>query len=248
MSKVGLQDDRLSWKAKGLLAYMLSMPDNWTFYNEELMKHSPDGSSTFKAAMNELKQYGYVVRQKVKDEKGKFVGWETVVYEEPVENDTRKVENRPSENRPSENRPSENRPSENRPSEIDPLLNNKELNNKELSNKELSNKENNVVVAVVNAHRFYQENFGVESPFIGECIDRWIDDIGEELVIEAMKRALKQNKSCVYAEGILKDWARHNLSNLTDVEAYENQRRNKRRGTVKKGVSQDVLDQYGNLF
>ncbi|WP_432199261.1 DNA-binding protein [Anoxybacillus gonensis] len=133
MSKVGLHDDRLSWKAKGLLAYMLSMPNDWTFYNDELMKHSPDGSSTFKAAMNELKEYGYVVRRKMKDKKGKFIGWETVVYEQPIEDECRKVENRPSENRPSENRPSENRPSKN-----DPLLNNKELNNNLLSNKEIN--------------------------------------------------------------------------------------------------------------
>ncbi|AXM89363.1 DnaD domain protein [Anoxybacillus ayderensis G10] len=213
MSKVGLHDDRLSWKAKGLLAYMLSMPDNWIFYNEELMKHSPDGSSTFKAAMNELKEYGYVVRQKVKDEKGKFIGWETIVYEQPVEDECRKIENRPSENRPSENRPSK----------IDPLLNNKELNNNLLSNKE-----NNVVAVVRNAHQFYQDNFGVENPFIAECIDQWIDDMGEELVIEAMKRALKQNKPWNYAEGILKDWDRHNLRTLADVEAYEKEFHRKR--------------------
>jgi DnaD/phage-associated family protein len=162
------------------------------------------------------------------------------VYEQPIEDECRKVENRPSENRPSENRPSENRPSK-----IDPLLNNKELNNNLLSNKE------KLEVVVVNAHRFYQENFGVESPFIAECIEQWICDIGEELVIEAMKRALKQNKSWSYAEGILKDWAKHNLHTLADVEAYERefQRKAKRQGTVKKkGVSEDVLAKYGHLF
>ncbi len=116
---------------------------------------------------------------------------------------------------------------------------------------EKEEEKNNVVVAVVNAHRFYQENFGVENPFIAECIDQWIDDIGEELVIEAMKRALKQNKSWGYAEGILKDWARRNLRTLADVEAYERefQRKTKRQGTVKKkGVSEDVLAKYGHLF
>ena len=135
MSKVGLHDGRLSWKAKGLLAYMLSMPDDWTFYNEELMKHSPDGSSTFKAAMKELQEYGYVVRRKKQDERGRFAGWETIVYEHPIENeeDHRQVENRQSENRQSENRQSENRQSENAP-----LLNNKELNNNLLSNKEIN--------------------------------------------------------------------------------------------------------------
>ncbi|WP_412674717.1 DnaD domain-containing protein [Anoxybacillus ayderensis] len=109
-----------------------------------------------------------------------------------------------------------------------PLLNNKELNNKELNNNLLSNKENNVVAVVENAHQFYQDNFGVENPFIAECIDQWIDDIGEELVVEAMKRALKQNKPWNYAEGILKDWARHNLCTLADVEAYEKEFHRKR--------------------
>ncbi|MGR5875594.1 hypothetical protein ACT7DH_27750 [Bacillus pacificus] len=26
-----LRDEKLSWRAKGLLAYMLSLPDDWTF-------------------------------------------------------------------------------------------------------------------------------------------------------------------------------------------------------------------------
>ena len=209
MSKVGLHDDRLSWKAKGLLAYMLSMPNDWTFYNDELMKHSPDGSSTFKAAMNELKEYGYVVRRKMKDEKGKFIGWETVVYEQPIEDECRKVENRPSENRPSKN---------------DPLLNNKELNNDLLSNKE------NLEVVVVNAHRFYQENFGPMSPFIAECITKWVEDTSDEIVIEAMKRALKQQKKWNYAEGILQDWVQNNLRTIEDIEAYEREFHRKREG------------------
>ena len=227
MSKVGLHDDRLSWKAKGLLAYMLSMPNDWKFYDDELEKHAKDGKDALKSAIKELKQYGYMRRERRHNEQGKFE-WETVVYEEPYTE-----------------KPSMEKPSMEKPSMENPQL----LNNKELNNNLLSNKENNVVV--VNAHRFYQENFGVESPFIGECIDRWIDDIGEELVIEAMKRALKQNKSWSYAEGILKDWARHNLRTLNDVEAYERefQRKAKRQGTVKKkGVSEDVLAKYGHLF
>jgi len=27
-----LRDTKISWKAKGIMAYMLSKPDDWTFY------------------------------------------------------------------------------------------------------------------------------------------------------------------------------------------------------------------------
>ena len=82
MSKVGLHDDRLSWKAKGLLAYMLSMPNDWKFYDDELEKHAKDGKDALKSAIKELKQYGYMRRERRHNEQGKFE-WETVVYEEP---------------------------------------------------------------------------------------------------------------------------------------------------------------------
>jgi hypothetical protein len=83
MNRTVLNDDRLSWKAKGLHAYMLSMPDDWVFYNEELAKHSTDGLSIIKSSIKELKQYGYLVRKPTKDEKGKILSWETHVYECP---------------------------------------------------------------------------------------------------------------------------------------------------------------------
>jgi DnaD/phage-associated family protein len=68
---------------------------------------------------------------------------------------------------------------------------------------------------------FYQQNFGMINPFMSESIGLWIDDIGEELVIEGMKRALKQQKSWKYCEGILKDWHKHNVRTINDMNAYE---------------------------
>lgn len=98
MNKTVLYDDQLSWKAKGLHAYMLSMPDDWTFYNEELVKHSKDGMTTLRSALKELKDLGYLARRPIKNEKGKITEWETLVYENPqVENP--QVENLQVENR-----------------------------------------------------------------------------------------------------------------------------------------------------
>ncbi|OPX04933.1 DnaD domain-containing protein [Geobacillus sp. LEMMY01] len=205
MNKTALHDPRLSWKAKGLHAYMLSMPDDWKFYDDELEKHAKDGKDALKSAIKELKQYGYMRRERRKNEQGKFE-WETIVYEEPYTE-------KPSMEKPSMEKPSMENPQ---------LLNNKELNNDLLSNKE------NLKVVVVNAHRFYQENFGVESPFVSECIDQWIDDVGDEIVIEAMKRALKQQKKWNYAEGILREWVQNNLRTIEDIEAYEREFHRKR--------------------
>ncbi|TKI88055.1 DNA-binding protein, partial [Bacillus wiedmannii] len=34
INNTGLKDKRLSWKAKGILAYILTLPDDWVFYRE----------------------------------------------------------------------------------------------------------------------------------------------------------------------------------------------------------------------
>jgi DnaD/phage-associated family protein len=95
-----------------------------------------------------------------------------------------------------------------------------------------------------NVYHFYQENFGVLNPFISEKLTMWVDDVGIELVIESMKRALANQKKFNYAEGILKRWQNENIKTLADVQALDNQFNNK--GSVQNGVVQK--DQYSSLF
>lgn len=84
LSNKMLRDARLSWKARGLLAYMLSMPDDWVFYESELINHSEkDGITSLRSAMKELKNAGYVSKVALKDENGKIKRWVTYVEEEP---------------------------------------------------------------------------------------------------------------------------------------------------------------------
>ncbi|MDZ4452846.1 hypothetical protein ORM34_18355 [Bacillus cereus] len=83
INNTGLRDERLTWKAKGILAYILSLPDDWVFYMEEVAKHSKDKIDSLKSGMKELKEHGYVKRFPVKDEKGKITRWETIIYEVP---------------------------------------------------------------------------------------------------------------------------------------------------------------------
>lgn len=85
IDKFPLQDDRLSWRAKGLLAYMLSMPDDWQFYVNELHKHAKDGKDSTRSALKELEQYGYLVIEKNnRSEKGKFSTNNYFLHERPL--------------------------------------------------------------------------------------------------------------------------------------------------------------------
>ena len=75
-----LKDTNLSWKAKGLLAYLLSLPDDWQIYESEIVKHAKDGIDSTRTAIKELIDAGYIERQRVRDEKGRL----STVYESPI--------------------------------------------------------------------------------------------------------------------------------------------------------------------
>jgi hypothetical protein len=77
-----IENPSLSWKAKGLLAYLLSRPDNWTVRFQDLVKRSPDGGHTVRAAMKELKQAGHV-KVVAEREQGRIKQWIYTVYELP---------------------------------------------------------------------------------------------------------------------------------------------------------------------
>ena len=65
MSNHHLQDKRLSLKAKGLLSYMLSLPDDWDYSLKGLTVGCKDGLDSVRTAVLELEEHGYVRRQKV---------------------------------------------------------------------------------------------------------------------------------------------------------------------------------------
>lgn len=108
MSNVGLRDKRLSFKAKGLLAYMLSLPDDWIFYEEEITKHSTDGKQSVRTGLKELQQFGYLIKNQSR-EKGKFAKVDWLLYDEPGKVDIQvflpQTEKRSTDNPPTENQP-----------------------------------------------------------------------------------------------------------------------------------------------
>ena len=85
MSNHHLQDKRLSLKAKGLLSYMLSLPDDWDYSLKGLTIGCKDGLDSVRTAVLELEEHGYVRRQKVRNARGQIIDYDYQVYEPPGE-------------------------------------------------------------------------------------------------------------------------------------------------------------------
>lgn len=75
-----IRRDDISWKAKGIMCYILSLPDDWAIYLEEVAKHSTDGMRSFRSGWKELKEKGYVRRYPVY-KNGKISEWQTEIVE-----------------------------------------------------------------------------------------------------------------------------------------------------------------------
>jgi len=72
----------LSYKAKGLLCQMLSLPDGWSFSIEGLSRLASDGRDSVAATLKELESAGYFRREQARTG-GKFQGIEYIISEIP---------------------------------------------------------------------------------------------------------------------------------------------------------------------
>lgn len=79
-----LRDSRLSLQAWGLFAYCWSMPDDWVFYEDELLKHFTNGKTSAQSARKELEKYGYLKRTRIRNSKGQFTDSDWSLIPEPT--------------------------------------------------------------------------------------------------------------------------------------------------------------------
>lgn len=62
-----LNDNRLSWRAKGIFAYIQSKPEEWDFSSIRMALDAKDGRDSTREGIKELESVGYLVRQKLPD-------------------------------------------------------------------------------------------------------------------------------------------------------------------------------------
>lgn len=79
-----LRDDTLSMQAKGIFAYILFLPEDWIIYQSELVKHFSNGRDAVAKAISELEEHGYIEKETIKNDKGRFAGCKFIVHEKPL--------------------------------------------------------------------------------------------------------------------------------------------------------------------
>lgn len=205
-----LHDSNLSWKAKGILAYLLSLPDDWKVYETELVKHSRDGIDGLRSGINELIENGYIHRTRSRCDRGKFGGYEYSVYEVP--NHIGFSKNGLSKNGKTKNGLSENGESN---------TTNTNLTNTNITNTDLTNTNNTTTTESggsssngIDTDDEFKEIAQLYQSCIGQpngLTSKWIQDHLKEHGFEWLKQALiiaeengKRKKS--YVNSILSNW------------------------------------------
>ena len=78
-----VQDEKLSWKAKGIFNYFVTRPPHWSIKIADLFKKSKDGMNSLNSGIKELIEAGYLFRIVKKDNKGMFTNWAYLTKEIP---------------------------------------------------------------------------------------------------------------------------------------------------------------------
>lgn len=83
VDQAAVEDTRLSWAARGLLAYLLSRPDDWKVLVNDLRKRGDLGRDGIYRLLRELRNAGYVTFERTRDAKGRMRGGTYIVSEVP---------------------------------------------------------------------------------------------------------------------------------------------------------------------
>lgn len=79
-----LNDARVSFKAKGVLCFLLSKPTEWRTSRRHLMHVGRDGQASIASALQELAAAGYVSYEAERGPDGRLLGWAWHIYERPI--------------------------------------------------------------------------------------------------------------------------------------------------------------------
>jgi hypothetical protein len=136
IAKHHLKNRALSYKAKGLLTFMLCVPDDWDFSMAGLATLAGDGIDGVRSGIRELEKHGYLTRRRIRGTDGKLGDIEYTVHEVPQTPQNNEPPKTPTEPSFKSNIPTLEKPILDFPMQ----LSNKELNINESNNKKLNNK------------------------------------------------------------------------------------------------------------
>ena len=152
MSNHHLRNTELSLKAKGLLSLMLSLPENWDYTTKGLSRICKDGIDSINSGVKELEANGYVIRRRLRNEKGQLTTTEYTIFEQPQTLDTgdatpkgenpildKQVQEKPILENPILEKPKQDEPILEKPHQLSTNILNTDLLSMEVSNPYPSN-------------------------------------------------------------------------------------------------------------
>lgn len=104
ISNVFLKDKNLSLKAKGFLAIVMGLPNDWEFSINGVCSILKEGKTAIYNVIDELKDWGYCTVVTCRDEKGRIAGNDYTFYETP-QIGTQHIDNPRMENPNMDNQP-----------------------------------------------------------------------------------------------------------------------------------------------
>lgn len=79
-----LKDTRLSWKAKGIIAYVAMLPDDWVLNMRDLTNRATDGRDSLYSGIKELETCGYCAKTMQRNPDGTIAGYAYEICDKPV--------------------------------------------------------------------------------------------------------------------------------------------------------------------
>lgn len=126
LSNALIFDRNITLSALGLLVFMLAHKDEAIFNLEYLsnryqgQKKKKDGRDAIAETIKELIAFGYIVRTRKTDEKGRFIGYDYDVYETP--NTATNIETPPKQDLPKTDYPNTEQPNTDNPHQLNTIL------------------------------------------------------------------------------------------------------------------------------
>lgn len=84
MANEFLRDSRLSWKAKGIIAYVQMLPDDWALNMRDLTNRATDGRDSLYSGIKELEKYGYCAKVMQRNPDGTIAGYAYEICDKSV--------------------------------------------------------------------------------------------------------------------------------------------------------------------
>ena len=237
------KDKTISLKAKGLLAFMMSVPPDWDYSLAGLAACNKDGLVSVRSALQELEDNFYVKLTKVRNEKGQIVDMQYDVSDEPVFGN--RIEEKPFLENPKADNPKMEKPlSENRTQ-----LNTKELNTKELNTKiDIVPKQEQEPIPYAEIITYFNEVAGTHYLLRGKEIKKFIKARWNDgFRLEDFKTVLDK-KACQWKnDSKMSKYLRFETLFSNKFESYLNEVVAPRHNLINPSGSQDTDDEINNL-